>query len=260
MAIDPWSANLGNRRLRPGRRLADSGQLKRVVAHERRWYPGLAAVVVVTEDDAIAVQAEVPEAKLAVVANGVAAGPAPAPIPTGVPIIGFHGVFDSQANVDAARSLVTQVLPQIRRQLPETRVLLVGRRPPRSVRELAGRGVELRGDVGDVRTELDRMTVHVDWMTSGAGIKNKVLEAMAAGRPVVTSPAGAAGIGPGAGVIVASDVMVAAREIVGLLTDPARAAQLGADGRERVTAQFSWTASAAALESVWNDAVEAAGR
>lgn len=257
MAIDPWSVNLGNRRLPIFRGLAETGQLRRVRSHEQRWYPDLATVVVVTEADAELVRAAAPAARVSVVANGVVAGPAPTPPPGGVPVIGFHGVFDSQANVDAARSLVTQILPQIRRQLPETRVLLVGRRPPRAVRELVGRGVELRGDVADIRSEVDRMTVHVDWMTSGAGIKNKVLEAMAAGRPVVTSPPGAAGIGPGAGVIVASDVMAAASEIVGLLNEPERAAALGAAGRERVTTEFSWAASAAALESVWRDAVEA---
>jgi len=256
MAIDPWTANLRNRRLSPARRLAEAGQRSRVQSHEQRWYPGLAAVVVVTEADAVAVRAIAPTARVSVVANGVVAGAAPAPLPVGVPVIGFHGVFDSQANVDAARSLVTQILPQIRRELPETRVLLIGRRPPRSVRELVGRGVELRGDVADVRSELERLTVHVDWMTSGAGIKNKVLEAMVAGRPVVTSPAGAAGIGSGPGVIVAPDVLAATREIVGLLTDPARAAEVGAAGRARATAEFSWAASAAALEAVWQEAVQ----
>jgi len=258
-AIDPWAANLGNRRLHLTRRVAEGGQLRRVVAHERRWYPDVATVVVVTENDAAIVEGIAPGVRVAVVPNGVAAGAPPSPIPDGVPVIGFHGVFDSQANVDAARSLVTQILPQVRRELPETRVLLVGRRPPRSVRELVGRGVELRGDVDDIRSELDRMTVHVDWMTSGAGIKNKVLEAMAAGRPVVTSPPGAAGIGAGPGLIVASDVIAAASEIVRLLSDHGAAAELGAGGRERVTTQFSWEASAVALESVWQRAV-AAGR
>jgi glycosyltransferase involved in cell wall biosynthesis len=260
MAIDPWAVNFRNRRLSLARRVADSGQHRRVVAHEQRWYPGLAAVVVVTENDAATVRELAPGAPVAVVPNGVDAGPPPTPIPDGVPVIGFHGVFDSQANVDAARSLVTQILPQVRRELPDTRVLLVGRRPPLSVRQLVGRGVELRADVADVRCELDRMTVHVDWMTSGAGIKNKVLEAMAAGRPVVTSASGAAGIGAGPGVIIASDATAAAGEIVRLLSDPVAAAALGAGGRERVTTEFSWETTAAALESVWQRAVEVANR
>jgi starch synthase len=54
--------------------------------------------------------------------------------------------------------------------------------------------------------------------------------------------------------------MVAAREIVELLAEPARAAELGAAGRERVTTDFSWSASAAGLEAVWQHAIEAAGK
>jgi glycosyltransferase involved in cell wall biosynthesis len=170
-------------------------------------------------------------------------------------VLGFHGVFDSQANVDAARHLVGDIWPLVRQRVPDARVLLVGRRPSRSVRRLLTAGVELRPDVEDLRSELDRMSVHVDWMTSGAGIKNKVLEAMAAARPVVASAAGAAGIGPGPGLLVSPDVAQAANAAVDLLTNPVRMRDLGAAGRERVIRDFSWEASAAALEAVWERAV-----
>jgi glycosyltransferase involved in cell wall biosynthesis len=254
MAIDPWSANHANRRLSLPRRLLNVGQPRRVRNHERRWYPQSSAVVMVTDTDAEAVRSVAPNANVVVVANGVEPGPVPAP-PDGTPILGFHGVFDSQANVDAAHSLVTQIWPQVRQRVPAVRVLLVGRRPPRALRELVTRGIELRADVADIRPELERMTVHVDWMTSGSGIKNKVLEAMAAARPVVASPTGAAGVGAGPGVVVVRDVLRAAEEIVSLLADPNALRAAGAAGRERVLADFSWPASAASLEAVWEAAV-----
>jgi glycosyltransferase involved in cell wall biosynthesis len=260
MAIDPWTANLRNRRLPLPRRLAGFGDVNRARNHERRHYPGLAAVVVVSDRDAELLHALTPTANVVVVGNGVDAGPAPVPIPAVARVLGFHGVFDSQANVDAARHLVHDIWPLVRQRVSDARVRLIGRRPPREVRELVGAGVELHSDVADVRAELEQVAVHVDWMTSGAGIKNKVLEAMAAARPVVTSPAGAAGIGPGPGLIVAPDVSAAAAAIADLLDDPRGMAELGAAGRRRVVEDFSWAASATALESVWERVVAARTR
>jgi glycosyltransferase involved in cell wall biosynthesis len=251
VAIDPWSANLANRRLSPVRRVLDTGQARRVASHEARYYPAAAAVVVVTEADAELVRQVAPGAHVEVVPNGVETGALPTPPSAERPVLGFHGVFDSQANVDAATHLVTQLLPRVRATVPNATVLLAGRRPPREIRRLAGDGVELRADVPDIRTALGEMTVHVDWMTSGAGIKNKVLEAMAAGRPVVASPAGAQGIGAGPGLVVADDLATAAAEIVWLLTDPGMLQAAGAAARERVTTDFSWSANARSIEALW---------
>jgi glycosyltransferase involved in cell wall biosynthesis len=139
----------------------------------------------------------------------------------------------------------------VREEVPDATVLLVGRRPNREVRRLVGPGVELRADVADVRHELSRMSVHVDWMTSGAGIKNKVLEAMAAGRPVVASEAGARGIGSGHGLLMAADTKVAAERIVRLLRNPAGLAEAGATARARVVNDFGWAVNAQRIEALW---------
>jgi glycosyltransferase involved in cell wall biosynthesis len=250
VALDPWSANYRNRRLSSLRRLADLDQPGLIAKHERENYPHLGAVVVVTEKDAVTLRELAPAATVEVVPNGVDPGPAPAPYPDR-PVLGFHGVFDSQANVDAARHLVTDILPIVRRTVPDAEALLVGRRPPREVEALAGQGVQLRADVADVPAELSRMAVHVDWMTSGAGIKNKILEAMAAARPVVASELGAEGIGDGPGLLVADTMTQAAETIVGLLANPAAAADTGRAGRERVMADFSWETNAARIENLW---------
>jgi glycosyltransferase involved in cell wall biosynthesis len=249
-AVDSWSANAANRRRPAAQRIAELGQRRLVAAHERLHYPRLGAVIVVAERDAALVRAAAPGARVEVVPNGVDIGADPLPMPAR-PVLGFHGVFDSQANVDAARALVDQVLPLVRRTVPGAEVLLAGRRPPREVRALAGDGVELRADVADIAAELAAMTVHVDWMTSGSGIKNKVLEAMAAGRPVVGSSLAAEGIGPGPGLVVADTVEVAAARIADLLRDPGAAAASGQAGRQRVAADFSWQANAERVESLW---------
>lgn len=250
VAIDPWTVNAGNRRRSLLRRIAELEQHGRIEDHERRHYPELGAVVVVTDRDAATIRELAPTAKVVVVPNGVEAGVEPVALPSR-PVLGFHGVFDSQANVDAARSLVRDVLPRVRRTMPAAEVLLVGRRPPREVTTLVGDGVRVMPDVPDLRAALDEMNVHVDWMTSGAGIKNKVLEAMAAGRPVVTSALGAEGIGEGPGVLVAADLDEASATISDLLRDPAVATETGVAGRRRVVDDFSWTVNAARIEALW---------
>ena len=78
-----------------------------------------------------------------------------------------------------------------------------------------------------------------------------VLEAMAAGRPVVATPAGAQGIGAGPGLVVAEDFAAAAAEIVWLLSDEGMLQTAGAAARDRVVADFSWSANAHAVEQLW---------
>jgi glycosyltransferase involved in cell wall biosynthesis len=260
VAVDPWSVNVGNRRRSVPRHLLELEQRPAIRRHEAGHYPRLDAVVVVAEPDVAPIARLAPAARVVVVPNGVVAGPDPAPLPD-QPVIGFHGAYESRANVDAAIALVRQILPGVRRQLPTTRAVLIGRQPPRELRALAADGaVEVRPDVDDVRAELDAMSVHVDWMTSGTGLKNKVLEAMAAGRPVVASRLGAAGIGAGPGVVVADDVETAVGEIVRLLRDRKLAAATGAAGRRRVVADFGWPANAERIEALWRQAVAAKGR
>jgi glycosyltransferase involved in cell wall biosynthesis len=106
-------------------------------------------------------------------------------------------------------------------------------------------------DAPDLRIALDEMSIHVDWMTSGAGIKNKVLEAMAAGRPVVSSALGAEGIGDGPGLLVAADLDDAAATVSDLLRDPPAATETGRAGRQRVIEDFSWATNADRIEALW---------
>lgn len=116
-------------------------------------------------------------------------------------------------------------------------------------------GVELRADVGDARAELRDIAVYVAPLVSGTGVKNKVLEAMAAGRPVVTTPKGAAGIGAGGGVTVADDVVGVADEVVALLGDPTRIVADGIEARRRVVAEFTWEQSARRIERLWHEVI-----
>lgn len=253
VAVDPWAASWHNRRLPGWRRVLDVGQRRLAARHEQRHYPRAASVVVVAEADARLLERTVPGAKYDVVGNGVEPGPAPVP-PPAQPVLSVHGSWETQANVDAAVALVEQVWPRVRARVPEATVRLFGRSVDARVSGLVQPGVELLGEVPSVRAELDRTTVHVSWMTSGLGMKNKVLEAMAAGRPVVANARGASGIGAGDGVVVAGDLDGAADAVVALLTDAVRWEQQSAAARQRVVEGFSWAASARAVEQLWERA------
>lgn len=253
-AVDPWAANLANRRLPWWRRIADAGQHRKVVRHERRHYPNARAVVLVSDDDERLLSETISGARFATVANGVDAGPCPSPLPDR-PVLGFHGSWGNQHNVDAAHALVDRILPAVQRDVPRARVLLFGRDPTADVWGLAGPSVEVLGSVPEVRSHLERIQVYVAWMTSGFGIKNKVLEAMAAARPVVADAKGASGIGASSGLFVAGDEEGAAAKVVALLRDPAAAAAAGAANRDRVQREFTWDVSADRLEAIWLSAL-----
>jgi len=256
MAVDPWAVNHANRPLGPARRVLEAGEAARVAAHERRWYPTCDAVVVVTPQDADSLRDAVPGARVVAVPNGVEPGPPPTD-PPAAPVLGFHGAFEAQANQDAALVLVDEVLPRVRRVVADARVRLIGRDPGPALRQRASAAVEVTGWVDEVRTELDQVAVYVAAMVSGTGIKNKVLEAMAAGRPVVATPLALQGIGAGDGIVEAGDVEAISRAVVDLLQAPDEAASVGRAGRARVTSSFTWEASADAVAALWQEAVSA---
>src|SRR4051794_11088628 len=180
-SIDAWSEVRGTQAPAGAvRRLIEIGQQRKVVRHEARHLEASRAVAVVAEADALALQRNAPRARIVVVPNGVEPGKEPAAHTT-EPVLGFHGALSTVANQDAARVLVEEVLPRVRHELPDTRALVIGRDPPEDLRSDASTGVEVTGEVDDVREQLQRVAVYVAPMATGTGLKNKVLEAMAAG-------------------------------------------------------------------------------
>ena len=241
-AVDVWSGALRLHRALPAwRRAAEATEPLLVRRHERRHYPRLCAVAVVTEAEAEALR---PWAPVVVVPNGVELGPEPAG-PADEPVLGLHGVLTTVSNAATHRRLVERVLPLVRRSRPDARVHAVG--PGTAT-----------GEVVDLRAELASMAVYVAPVERAAGVKNKILEAMAAGLPVVTTPAGASGIGAGPGIRVAGSDAALAGEVVALLDDPVLRRAEGAAARDRVRDR-TWAASAAALEAVWEACVSRAG-
>ena len=170
-----------------------------------------------------------------------------------VPLIVFTGQMDYPPNVEAAAGFVRDVLPRVRARHPDTRFAIVGRRPDPLLLALDGRdGVEVTGEVADVRPWLTQADVVVAPLRIARGIQNKVLEAMAMARPVIASPQAFEGIEaePGRDLIVADGAEVEAEAVCALLADPARAAAIGQAARARVEARYAWAARLAPLDAM----------
>lgn len=107
----------------------------------------------------------------------------------------FTGALDYGPNSDAAAELVNRLLPLVRRARPNVRLLVVGRNPARSLIADGHRaGARITGPVADVRPYLDEATVFAAPIRFGAGIQNKLLEALAMELPVVASSLAADGL------------------------------------------------------------------
>jgi len=155
----------------------------------------------------------------------------------------FVGHLRVLHNVDAATYLARVVLPLVCEQIPTCTLAIVGADPAPQVWELGqSAAVTVTGFVPDLNEHLNRAAVFVAPLRFAAGIQNKVLEAMAAGRPVVTTSLVNEGLGaqPEREILVADDAASTARQIVRLLTNEPLREQIGRAGRQFVKGKFGW--------------------
>lgn len=183
--------------------------------------------------------------------------PEPVPLVDGPPAGLFVGGLDYYPNLEAVRWLATHVIPALRRLgRTDIRIDVAGYCPDRARRELERDGLRCLGYVNDLGVLLREYRFFVSPLLSGAGIKTKVLEAMAAGLPVVGTTRSFEGTGAvdGQHCLVADDPASFAAALRELVDDPALARSLGLAGRALVSRSFSadavrerWRAALAAL-------------
>jgi glycosyltransferase involved in cell wall biosynthesis len=233
---------------------------RRVRDYESAAYRGFDRVTVVTDAERDGLQAIDPDMRLAVIPNGVDVdfyGQALADAVDPDRIV-FHGVMDYPPNIEAAELLARRVLPRVRQAHPTAHLALVGRAPAAQVRALERLpGVSVTGEVADLRPWLQGSRVSACLMRIGTGIKNKLLEAMAAGVPCVATSLAVRGleVTPGRELLVGDDEETLARQLVQVLQDDALAARLAAAGRAYVRAKHDWDAVARSYEALYQDAL-----
>ena len=153
----------------------------------------------------------------------------------------YVGGFGHEPNVDAACWFVEEVLPKIKRRLPDIRLILAGSNPSNRVKELASKDVEVTGYVPDLTSWLSNSRVFVCPLRYGAGFKGKIMLAMAHGLPVVTTQIGAEGmtIDQDGVAVVTDDPKAFADHVVRLYADRAAWGELSKKSIEYVRGHHS---------------------
>lgn len=163
----------------------------------------------------------------------------------------FTGALGYGPNRDAAECLCREVLPLVRRHVPGARVRITGRAADADRKAFGGiPAVEMTGYVDDIRPAIASASVLVAPFRLGGGTRLKILEAMALGTPVVSTPIGAEGIPVSSGkeILLADTPAECAEGVVRVLSDRGLADRLARNARELVRERFQWPAIAAQFE------------
>ncbi|MEW5789520.1 MAG: TIGR03087 family PEP-CTERM/XrtA system glycosyltransferase [Pseudomonadota bacterium] len=172
----------------------------------------------------------------------------PNPFPPGIRALVFTGAMDYWPNVDAVAWFVGEALPALRRAYPEVVFYIVGSRPAADVQALAGEAVVVTGRVEDVRPYLAHASVVVAPLRIARGIQNKVLEAMAMGKSVVSSPQALEGIQARVGEeVLRAETGTEFAQAVGRVLD---GFVCGPAARSRVVTEYGWDASLAPMDAL----------
>lgn len=187
----------------------------------------------------------VPDARIEVAGNGVdceffAANPAPDQPRNDVL---FMGRMDYHANVDAALYFVSKIWPLIHARRPELRLVIAGAQPAEPILALREQGITVTGTVDDVRPYYQSALTSVVPLRVGGGTRLKVLEAMAAGTPVVSTTLGAEGleVAPGKDIVIADSPDAMAEAVVSLQAGSPQWQEVAANGRRLVKAKYDWS-------------------
>jgi glycosyltransferase involved in cell wall biosynthesis len=187
-----------------------------------------------------------PQARIEVVGNGVDVAyyseAEPGPAPERRDIL-FVGSMDYHANIEAALEFARDVWPAMHADHPDFRFVIVGRNPPQSVRDLAARpGIVVTGTVDDVRPWYRSAFAVVVPLRTGSGTRLKILEAMAAGVPVISTRLGAEGldIQDGENILLAETSSEMRKAVDLLSASPGRWQALAAAGYALVEREYDW--------------------
>jgi hypothetical protein len=178
---------------------------------------------------------------------------APSDEPYDPDTICFVGRMDYYPNQECMRDFCARTLPLLRARRPGLKLLIVGADPSRAVRRLGELpGVTVTGSVPDVRPYLHRSALMVAPLNIARGTQNKILEAMAAGVPVVTSRVAAGGVDAleWEHFLVASSPGDYALAILHVLEDPTERRRLAAAGCARVLSHHAWSSSMRRLDGI----------
>lgn len=225
--------------------------------YEQNYLEKFKAIVTVTEKDRRIVKELAPESQIIAIPNGVDLSKFPRRVTNqGGQRIVFVGNMDRPSNIDAARFLTLEIFPEIRKRYPEAALELVGAKPVEEILELNELpGILVTGQVNCVVEYLHWATVCVIPIRKGFGLKNRTLEAMAAGVPVVGSDRALAGLEVDGSKVPLRAMRANKLEeyiyaIGRLFSEPKLREKLSENGRTLVETEYTWDKVAQKYEQV----------
>ena len=229
-------------------------------AQMRRWEPRYAAhfdrCIAVSDTDRRLLLAANPGLRVDLVPNGVDTKTCqPLPMNGRVPSLLFVGHMGYEPNVDAALFLTRDILPRVRRAVPDAELWLVGRNPSPTVSQLQGDGVYVSGTVSDLHPYYSRSAVCVVPLRAGGGTRLKILEAMALNRPVVATTIGSEGLDAvdGEHLLNADGAEAFARQVVRTLQDRELSRRLAANARQFAVSRYDWDTIASRQLQIYDE-------
>jgi glycosyltransferase involved in cell wall biosynthesis len=221
-------------------------RLKRLVAwlawvrYESQWYPQFRTIMTLTEPDKAALQILMPGVPVFVNHAAIAAPTTRSAICVRAKRVGFGGNFGHPPNRDALKWLNEEIVPVLQSLVPDVEVVVAGKGLSDPMKVGLHPCITLMGFVEDYEAFMTSCVVIIAPLRFGGGVKIKILEALACGRPVVTTPVGIEGIdlGPEEGLMHGHSASDLAALVAKVLRSPDAAATAASRGADRIQRDF----------------------
>lgn len=222
---------------------------------EKYYWRQAARLVTMSEEDKRIVEKSLKQGQVDIVANGVdfqffnqtkVKRPTP-------PTVLFVGNFKWLPNKDAALYLTKEIWPQIKKRIPKAKLWIVGKNPTPEIKKLADEDIKVDEGVEDIRNAFAKASVLLAPIRNGRGTKYKVLEAMATGLPVVTTPLGIEGIEAKEGqeVLIAEESQALANQAISLLKDKSFGEKMARKAKIMVRKKYNWQIISNQLDRIY---------
>lgn len=170
----------------------------------------------------------------------------------------FTGNMSYAPNVNAVEYLANEILPIVRKTLPEVKLYIAGATPDPRIKKVASEHIIVSGWLDDIRDAYAQSRVFIAPMRIGTGLQNKLLEAMSMGLPAITTPLanGSLGATPDEEILVGSNADELAQHIITLLTDKEKAARIAQAGFDFTNRVYDWGKATDIMEEAMRHQVQ----
>jgi glycosyltransferase involved in cell wall biosynthesis len=221
---------------------------------EKKIYPQLNYISTVSQDDARLVQDEFGMERVCVIPNGVSISYYDAV--ANEPVLGkivYCGSMDAYINQDAVMYFLREIFPLVIARNPAVKFQVIGRNPPEWLLKFSSEKVSFTGSVNDVRIPLKEAMLEVVPLRIAGGSRLKILEALAAKIPVLSTTIGAEGLNvkKHENIEIADKPAEFADKCIELLENQNLRNKLIVNGRKVVDEQYDWSRLSPLVESAW---------